>query len=287
MRRCIAHECTVALVVLLVVVFALDGPTGAAAACVPAPAPTSEAANTSPGSAEPPLYSMGDEIFTVDHDGTAYYYFRGSRNGSAKAKRELRYDHNLWNTCAQLQVRVPFITRYPNAPNAKSPDGDPYTGFGNAELRYSYNVVAPKFDHSLEIAAAFPTETNGVESTDTVLKLLYATRWKWDGGAIAYANEYDQSLIRPPGSYYTSYYEGKLTFPNWTFSPLPELRGLKLSAFYVYRVLFATGGAYKSAAGAVLGGNINDVAVGIVDSWGIGPNGLWKYKFEASAVVRF
>ena len=49
-----------------------------------------------------PLYQMGDDIFTIDRDGTLFYYFQGNRDGSAKVKREIRYGRNLWNDCAQL-----------------------------------------------------------------------------------------------------------------------------------------------------------------------------------------
>lgn len=166
------------------------------------------AASPGPAESEPPTYSMGNEIDTIDRDVTAYYFFRSNYNGSAKAKRELRYDRNLWNTCAQLQIRLPVITRYSVA-------GNPFSGLGNVELRYSYNATAPSFDHSIQVAAAFPTQTNGVESIDTQLKALYVTKWKWNGGSIAYVNEYAQTVIRPPGARYSSYYEGKLTLPNY------------------------------------------------------------------------
>src|SRR5436309_2282255 len=96
--------------------------------------PPSDGSPDATATPEPPLYPIGDQIFTLDRDGTIYYYFQGNRDGSAKVKRELRYDRNLWNTCAQLQVRLPFITRYPNAPSSLSPQANPYTGFGNAEL---------------------------------------------------------------------------------------------------------------------------------------------------------
>jgi hypothetical protein len=245
----------------------------------PAPAPVA--------SSEPPLYDVADEIYTIDRAGTAYFSFQGNDDGSARAKRELRYSRNLWNDCAQLQVRLPFITRYPATPNSYAPKVNPYSGFGNAELRYSYTIVSKTFDRWLEVGAAFPTASNGAATPQTVLKLLYATKWKWAGGSVAYVNQYDQTVIGPPGAGYTSFYEGKLTFPNYSFVDSPNLKGLKISAIYSYRVLFNDGGLDQSAIGGIINGNINDVALNFVDRWGLGGHGPWKYKVEASAVTRF
>lgn len=255
----------------------------AVASCVaraaPSPSPT-------PARSDRPLYSMGTEIYTMDRDATIFYYFQGNRDGTAKVKKELRYDRNLWDTCAQLQIRLPFITKYPTEPNSYSPNTNPYSGFGNAELRYSYNETSPTFNHSLQVGAAFPTESNGVESNDTQLKFFYNVKWKWKGGSVAYVNEYDQTVIRPPGASETSYYEGQLTLPDVSFVDSPAWSGLKFSTVYTFRTFFNQGGIYKSALGGTFYGNINDVALNVVDSWGIGGNGLWKYKVEASAVVQ-
>ena len=224
-----------------------------------------------------PLYQMGDEIFTIDRDGTLFYYFQGNRDGTAKVKREMRYGRNLWNDCAQLRIRIPFVTRYPVI-------GNTYSGLSNIELGYSYNVKSTPFDHSLEFRIALPTAVNNVDSLDTQLKGFYTTKWKQPGWAISYTNEYDQTIIRPPGSSYTSYYEGKVQLPDYIL--VPEVPGMKLSAFYNYRVLFDSGGIVKDALGGTLFGSINDVALSVTDSWGLGENALWKYKFEANATVR-
>lgn len=254
----------------------------------PSPAPLPAAENSpapqtsaSPQSfavpTEPPLYQMNDDIFTIDRDATLFYYFQGNTDGTGKAKYEFRYGRNLWNDNAQIRIRIPLLTKFPV-------DGDPYSGLGNIELGYSYNVSSPTFDHSLEIRGSFATAANGVSSNDTELKAFYTTKWKWKGGSIAYANEYDQTVIQPPGSSYTSYYEGKLTLPEYAFK---TLRGLKFSAFYNYRVLFDSGGIWKGALGGTIFGNMKDVALSLTDSWGIGDHGLWKYKFEANATARF
>ncbi len=229
---------------------------------------------------------MGEQIDTIDHDLAANYYFQDNRDGSARVRRELRYARSLWNTCAQLQVRLPFMTKYPAASPSSSSGETPYSGFGNAELRYYYGNVAPTFDHSIEVGAAFPTETNGVVSNDTQLKFFYNLKWKWDGGSVAYSNEYDQTVIRPPGAGDTSYYEGLLTLPAWSFADSPAWRGLKLSAIYDYRVLFSDNDLYQSAVGGIMSGTVNDFAINVTDSWGIGPYGLWKYRVEATAAVR-
>ena len=123
----------------------------------------------------------------------------------------MRYDRNLWDTCAQAQIRVPIITKIPVT-------GNPYSGLGNIELGYSYSVASKTFDHALQARIALPTEDNNVDSYDTQLKLFYDVKWKFSNGlSVAYSNEYDQSITQPPGASYTSYYEGKLTTPGYSF----------------------------------------------------------------------
>jgi hypothetical protein len=218
---------------------------------------------------------------------TLFYYFQGNRDGTAKVKKEFRYDRNLWNTCAQVQIRFPFITKYPTGPVIpNSPNANPYSGFGNMELRYIYAVPEKTFDHTITVGLALPTNANGVESIDTQLKFFYITKWKWDGGAIASTNEYDQTIIRPPGQSNTSYYEQELALPYWSFVDSPALKGLKISASYSGRVLFNDGSLYKSALGFIVNGSINDLGLSLRDTWGLGGNGLWKYKVEANATAR-
>lgn len=245
----------------------------------PSPSPTvSPAPSASPASAGYPLYDIAGEIFTIDRDTTAYYYFQANKDGSAKVKQELRYGRDLWNNDAQLRVRFPIITRFPVS-------GPPFSGFGNFEIGYSYSVKNKPFDHVLEIRAAVPTEGNGVESQDTQLKGFYLLKWKYPGWAINYSNEYDQTVIKPPGASWTSYYEGKLTLPD--YAPVHSRPSFKISGIYNFRVLFDSGGLYKSAAGVTAFGGFNDMALSLIDTWGIGPNGLWRYKFEANFTVRY
>lgn len=259
----------------------------ASAGCI-SRTPASPAPVPSPEASEAPLYPMADDIYTIDHDATLFYYFQGNRDGTAKVKKEARYDRNLWNTCAQLQIRIPFITKYPTAPvTPYSPNATPYSGFGNLELRYLYAVTEKTFDHALVAGIALPTQNNGVESIDTQLKFFYNVKWKWNGGAIASTNEYDQTIIRPPGASETSLYEQELSLPYWSFVDDPNWKGLKLSATYTGKVYFNDGSIYKSAAGVMLNGSINDVGLSFRDTWGIGANGLWKYKVEANASARF
>jgi hypothetical protein len=226
-----------------------------------------------------PLYDVTNEIFTVDRDTQWYYYFQSNPDGTAKIKDEFRYGRNLWtDPCAQMRIRIPFITKYPAI-------GNPYAGLGNMELGYGYYVKGSPLDHSLEARLAFPTEVNNVDSIDWILKGFYTTKWKWTGGAVSYVNEYDQTIIRPPGASYTSYYEGKLSLPDYVL--IPGANDMKFSAIYNYRVLFDSGGILKSAVGGTIFGGANDVAVSITDTWGLGEHGLWRYKFEANLTVRF
>ena len=224
---------------------------------------------------------MGGDVFSsynINRDATYYYNFQGNQDGTATARNEIRYGRNLWTNAAQLRIRIPIITKFPAI-------GNPTSGLGNIELGYSYNATSPTFDHSLEIRGVFPTAANGVQDLDTLIKAYYSIKWKWTGGSIAYTNEYDQTVIHPPGTLWTSYYEGKLTLPEFAFKGL--FRGIKFSAIYKYRVLFDSGGIYKSAIGGMLFGNINRLALIIVDTWGVGTNGLWKYKFEANMTTKF
>jgi hypothetical protein len=251
----------------------------ASAGCI-ARAPASPAPSPSP-TPESPLYGEGEDIYTIDHDGTLFYYFQANRDGTAKAKYETRYDRNLWNTCAQLQIRIPVIQRFPL-------EGNPFSGLGNIELRYMYAVTSPTFDHSMVVGAAFPTAPNNeVESKDTQLKGFYNVKWKWTGGSLALTNEYDQTIIQPPGAGYTSYYEANVVAPNWSFIDSPAAKNIKFSFVYYGRVLFNRGNEVQDAIGGTVFGNLNDVALSVIDTWGLGLHGLWKYKVEANATARF
>jgi hypothetical protein len=249
----------------------------------PAPSPSPAPSATPYGEGREPLYDINNDIYTIDRSATLYYYFQENRDGSAKVKEEFRYTRNLWTDNAQLQIRIPFIGRYPaNGANQ-------YFDLGNIELGYSYNVKGDKFDHSLAVRAAFPTAGKNVESLDTQLKAFYDLKWKFKGWAISYGNEYDQTVIKPPlpGTSWTSYYEGKLTLPDYAF--VNALKGFKISTFYNYRWLFDSGGKFKDALGVTIFGGMNDLALSATDSWGLGGDAtaLWKYKFEFNATARF
>jgi len=224
---------------------------------------------------EGPLFEIGDEIFTIDRDMTLYYRYQESTDGSHLAKRELRYGRNLWNKNAQIRIRIPEWTSYPNS-------GPAFSGLGSIELGYSYSVSNPTFDHYLEGRVALPTVGYGVQSNDTELKAFYGPKWKWRGGSASFVSEYDQTIIKPPGSSWTSYYDGTLTVPS-----VPIFPGVKLAAIYEGRFVFSSGGIYKSVAGGTLFGSIKNVALSVIDTWGIGANGLWRYRFEANATARF
>ncbi|MFY9665432.1 MAG: hypothetical protein WAL67_10395 [Candidatus Cybelea sp.] len=284
LRRLASWPAAALTFVALLTALAAGSPEKAIAGCI---ARAAASASPSPSPSEAPLYAMGDDIYTIDHDATLFYYFQGNRDGTAKVKKELRYDRNLWNTCAQLQIRFPFITKYPTAPVLPySPNANPYSGFGNLELRYLYSVPEKTFDHTIAVGVALPTQANGVESIDTQLKLFYITKWKWNGGSLSSTNEYDQTVIRPPGASNTSYYEQEIALPYWSFVDSPAYKGLKFSASYTGRVFFNDGSIYKSAIGGIINGSMNDVALSLRDTWGIGANGLWKYKVEANATAR-
>lgn len=223
-----------------------------------------------------PLYSQGTDIYTIDRGASLFYYFQSNKDGSAKVKQELRYARSLWNDCSQLRLRIPVITRHPVT-------GNPYSGLGNIELSYMYKQISPDYDRSWEVRIAAPTASNHVESLDTQFKAFYFSKWKWDWGSFTYLNEYDQTFIQPAGASYTSYYEGYATVPNAAIGNT----GIKFAGIYNYRVLFDTGGIYKSAAGGMLYGNLNDVALTVYDTWGVGEHGLWRYKVEGNATVRW
>ncbi len=187
-------SCIAGLILFIAAGSVSDAQATASPSPSPSPAPSSEG----------PLYPMAGEIYTIDRDGTAYYYFQANKDGSAQVKQELRYGRSLWNDNAQLKARFPIITKFPVS-------GAPFSGFGNFELGYSYSTKSPSFNHVLEIRGVFPTEGNRVESQDTQLNGFYTIKWKLPGWAINLQNEYDQTVIQPPGASWTSYYEGKLS----------------------------------------------------------------------------
>jgi hypothetical protein len=235
------------------------------------PAPQADA---TAAPAETPLYDVAGDIYTIDRDATLYYYFRGNTNGSLKAKYEFRFNRNLWNDNAQIRLRVPFVTMFPTV-------GATFSGMSNIELGYSYGVTSKTLDHYLEMRVSLPTAVNGSTSNDTQLKGFYNLKWRFNGWNIAYSNEFDQTIIKPPGSSWTSYYEGKLTTPGVTL-----VKGVSISGIYNYRFVFDSGGIFKDVAGGTIYGNIKNVALSITDSWQLGANALWRYNFEANATAR-
>ncbi len=240
-----------------------------------APAATPQPTATETAPPKGPLYSIAGEIYTIDRDMTAYYYFQSNYGGTAKAKYEYRYGRDLWNDNAQLRIRIPIITKW-------SQTAPTLSGLGNIELGYSYAVSSKIFDHYLELRVSTPTAANNASSNDTELKGFYNLKWRTPGFNVSYSNEYDQTIIKPPGSTWTSYYEGKLTFPDAKVLP-----GLTFSTFYNYRVLFDSYGVFRDALGATIFGNLNDVALSLTDSWGLGgSSSLWHYKLEVNVTAR-
>ena len=244
----------------------------------PAPAPSS---SPSPYQEGRVFYNMGNDINSyqdVNEDGTLYYQFRNYTSGKSRAKYEARYGHNLWNNDAVVRIRIPFYTQYPVS-------GNPYSGLGNIELGYSYNVPSKDYDHSMEFRISLPTAVNNVNSNDTQIKGFYTSKWKTSGASWIFNHEYDQSIIVPPGSSWTSYYEGKVTGPNVAMRILPWL---KWSGIYNFRILFDTNGLYKQAAGGTVFGNLGKVAFSLTDTWGgTSDNSLWKYQFEFNLTSKF
>ncbi len=222
---------------------------------------------------------MAGNFYTIDRSSTLFYYFQGNRDGSGKVKQEFRYGRNLWNKAAQLKIRIPIITKFPAL-------AAPYSGLGNLELAYSYGLTSPTFAHTLEFRGAFNTNANNVDNHDTEIKAFYTVKWKWKSGALSYKNEYDQSVIVPANASWTSYYEGEMQVPDVVLSA--KNPSLKLSVLNYARVLFDTrGGLFKDALGFTLFGGVDDTSFLITDTWGLGTNGLWKYKFEANLTARF
>lgn len=236
----------------------------------------SPAASPSASYEVPPLYPVTDDIYTIDRSAGFYYYFRGNTDGSSKAKYQPYYSRNLWNDCAQVKIKVPFITQYPLK-------GNPRSGQGDLEPSYGYFVTTPTFNHSLQFSVALPT-TNGVDNLDTEIKGFYTVQWKRPSYAITYYSEYDQTVIKPPAATWTSYYEGHLVLPDFS---LRHLKGFKISAFYYYRLIFNSGGILKDDLGVTMFGSIKNIALSLTDTWGLGANAIWKYEFEANASTRF
>lgn len=231
-----------------------------------------------PAAPAPALFQEGNQIYTIDRDFTADLVYQGFSSGKTEMKYEFRAGRNLWNAHAQVRIRVPWYIEHPKT-------GRAYGGMGNISLGYSYVVPGPDFDHSLEARVALPTAVNGVKSNDTELKGLYALKWRLHPGAVSYINEFDQTIVRPPGANWTSYYDGKLAAGEFGL-----VRAFKGSAFYESRFVFSAGGVYRSAAGVNLFGKLGKaVAFSATGSWGVGTpgqTGLWKYKYEMNVTAR-
>jgi hypothetical protein len=235
----------------------------------------SGAALASGAPSDPPLFEDGDDIVTAGSSVTAYDDFQTNPGGSAQAKRELRFGQDVGDAGGQLRLRVSELTRYPSG-------GPAFSGFGNVEIGYASVTQSAAFDRFTELRIALPTVTNGVASNDTQLKAAYGPRWKWAGGAASLVNEFDQTIVRPPGSTWTSYDDTKINLPDAGIA-----QAVRVSGFYEGRFVFSAGGIYRSAAGATIFGNVKNVALAVLASWGVGGNGLWRSKLEANATARF
>ncbi len=248
----------------------------------PGPSPASSVAQSgtpSPApSSSPDLLQLGGEFYSIDRQTGYTYYFEGEVNGDAQSKSEFLYARNLWNTRAQIRVQIPVITKY-------SPKKATYSGLGNIQVSYIYLVDDEHYTHFIQTSIVPPTENNGVQGTDTEFQAYYGSKWKWRTGSISAVSEVAQTLISPPGSKWSSFYDFKTAVPDVEIAS-----HLHASVAYEGKVNFASYGVYESAAGvAVYGVVSHNVGLTLYDGWGIGATGqatMWRYKMQISASAR-
>jgi hypothetical protein len=245
---------------------ALADTSGASPSPTPAPAPTS-------GPAQPL-----NTLFQLEPLLKARYYFQSNVGGKGKAQYRLTLGRDDKRHHTQYNINIPIVTSYA----ATRP---PMTGLGNISLYVAHVDLGENYSHTLAGELRLPTATNGVSSNDTQLRPMYGLRWSGPRGNFSFTldNTFAQSIIVPPGSTWTSYYDFKM-------AAAPRVGNGTFAAFYQGRFIFTKGGAYASAIGPNVVTKLWPAAtLNAYDIWGIGTSGqtnLWRYKLQLNLTVK-
>ncbi len=267
------HSLAAALVVfmLLAAPITVDADVATPAALptpTPTPTPAPAAAATAIDDAEA---GPGDFLFSLGAAVRPRYYFQSNTGGKGRAQYRITFGTKL-AAGQQLNVNIPLVTSY-------SAGRAPQSGLGNIGIVFAFPRAGPHSDRTFSAELVLPTVTNNVKSDDTQLRPHYDFRLYSDRGGLLLQNTFVQSVIVPPGSTWSSYYDLKaLPYVDAKTSG-------SVSLFYEARVNFALGGVYVSALGPSVVGRLGRrFSVSAFDIWGLGANSqnlLWRYKVQA------
>jgi hypothetical protein len=231
------------------------------------PAPTPSATPTTSEPAQPL-----NTLFQLEPLVKARYYFQSNTSGKGKAEYRVTFGRDDRRHHTQFNINIPLVTSYA----ATRP---PKTGLGNISLYVGHVDLGEGYSHTLAGELRLPTVTNGVSSNDTQVRTMYGLRWTGRHANFSYTldNTFAQSIIVPPGSTWTSYYDFKM-------AAAPYAGNGTFAVFYEGRFLFTLGGTYASAIGPNVVAKLwPGATLNAYDIWGIGTSGqtnLWRYKCQ-------
>jgi hypothetical protein len=238
------------------------------------PAPPPAATPTETSAPAQPL----NTLFQLEPLAKARYYFQSNTGGRGRAEYRLTLGRNNKRHHNQYNINIPITTGY-------SSTGPPKTGLGNISLAFTHIDLGEGYSHTEGVELWLPTATNGVRSNDTQLRPLYGLRWigRRHNFSFTLDNTFAQSIIVPPGSTWTSYYDFRM-------AAVPYAGKGTFAVFYEGRFLFTLGGTYASAIGPNITAKLwPGATLNAYDIWGIGASGqtnLWRYKAQFNLTQR-
>jgi hypothetical protein len=239
-----------------------------------APGPTPDATPSSASAAAQPL----NNLFELEPLAKARYYFQSNTGGRGRAEFRLTLGRNDRRHHTQFNINIPITTSY-------APTRLPKTGLGNISLLVNHAHLGEGSSQSVGVELWLPTATNGVRSNDTELRPMYGLRWTGRRSNFSFTldNTFAQSIIVPPGSTWTSYYDFRM-------AAAPYAGNGTFAVLYEGRFLFTLGGTYASAIGPNVVAKLwPGATLNAYDIWGIGASGqtnLWRYKAQFTLTQR-
>lgn len=252
----------------------------AAIGCVVARVPCRADSATPPPGATPAAASAPVEplntLFQLEPLAKARYYFQSNTGGKGRAEYRVTFGRDDKRRHMQFNLNIPLVTSYA----ATRP---PKTGLGNITIYVGHVLLGTGYSHTLAGELWLPTVTNGVRSNDTQLRPMYGIRWSGKRNSFTLDNTFAQSVIVPPGSTWTSYYDFRM-------AAAPYAGHGTFAVFYEGRFLFTLGGTYASAIGPNVVTKLwPGATLNAYDIWGIGASGqtnLWRYKTQFNLTQR-
>jgi hypothetical protein len=217
-----------------------------------------------------------NSLFQLEPLVKARYYFQSNVGGKGRSEYRVTFGRNDKLHHNQFNINIPLVTSYA----ATRP---PKTGLGNITLFVSHADLGEGYSHSIGGELWLPTATNGVRSNDTQLRPMYGIRWSGRRNSFTLDNTFAQSIIVPPGTSWTSYYDFKM-------AAAPYAGSGTFAVYYEGRFLFTLGGTYASAIGPNIVTKLwPGATLNAYDIWGIGASGqtnLWRYRCQFNLTQR-